>query len=334
MNKTFIIAEAGANHNRQWKMALSLIDAAKTAGADAVKFQTYSSEKLYSSKTPDFANYKNITKLIKDIELPRHWQKDLKQYCDASDIEFMSTPFDEQAVDELSVLGVKRLKIAGFEASDIRLVKYVARTGLPIIFTAGIGMGIPQVRRTVHWILEENHNADITILHGNNAYPTPMRDAALGQIAKLQELEFAVPHSVGLSDHTLGILAPPVAVALGATTIEKHFTLNCNLAGPDHRFALEPAELLDMVSNIRSIEQAQGLKESTSTSELAFEPARRSVIISSGSKAGDSLSQANTTTKRPFLPNSVPASQYYNIHGKVINKDLAINSILTWDDLT
>ena len=122
--KTFIIAEAGANHNRDFDIAKKLIDSAVDAKCDAVKFQTYSSETLYVKNTPDFAGYKNINKLIKDIELPRHWQKDLKLYCDDEGIEFMSTPFDEKAVDELYEIGVKRLKIAGFEATDPRIVKW------------------------------------------------------------------------------------------------------------------------------------------------------------------------------------------------------------------
>src|SRR5210317_1938510 len=139
MSKTFIIAEAGANHNRNFEQAKALIDVAKAAGADACKFQTYSSETLYAANTPDFAGYKNINKLIKDIELPREWQKDLKSYCDEKGIEFISTPFDEQAVQELVDLGVKRLKIARFEATDPRFVEMVASTKLPIIMSVGIG---------------------------------------------------------------------------------------------------------------------------------------------------------------------------------------------------
>ena len=133
--ETFVIAEAGANHDRNFNQALRLIDVASDAGANAVKFQTYSADTLYSKHTPDFAGYKNITKLIKDIELPREWQKDLKQYCDELDIEFMSTPFDEKAVDELVSLGVKRLKIAGFESTDWRFVDMIASTGLPLIIS-------------------------------------------------------------------------------------------------------------------------------------------------------------------------------------------------------
>ena len=148
----FVIAEAGANHNRNFKQAISLIDVAKSAGADAVKFQTYTSETLYSRNTPDFAGYKDISKLIKDIELPREWQKHLKFYCDEVGIEFMSTPFDERAVDELVALGVKRLKISGFESTDPRFVRMVASAGLPIIVSAGIGNNILSINNIISWI--------------------------------------------------------------------------------------------------------------------------------------------------------------------------------------
>ena len=172
-NKTFIIAEAGANHNRDFNQALSLIDAAVYAGADAVKFQTYSSSTLYSKNTPNFANYSNINDLIKSIELPREWQKDLKLYCDKNKIEFMSTPFDRKAVRELKEIGVKRLKIAGFESTDPRFIKMVASTGLPIIFSAGIGTNLQGISDVLRWISDVNNNPDVTVLHCNNAYPTP-----------------------------------------------------------------------------------------------------------------------------------------------------------------
>ena len=182
----FVIAEAGANHNRNFKQAISLIDVAKSAGADAVKFQTYTSETLYSRNTPDFAGYKDISKLIKDIELPREWQKHLKFYCDEVGIEFMSTPFDERAVDELVALGVKRLKISGFESTDPRFVRMVASAGLPIIVSAGIGNNILSINNIISWIKLEQKNPDITVLHCNNAYPTPDKDINLSRIDNIK----------------------------------------------------------------------------------------------------------------------------------------------------
>lgn len=325
---TFIIAEAGANHNRNFQQALSLIDVAKDAGADAVKFQTYSSNTLYSKDTPDFAGHKNINKLIENIELPREWQADLKSYCDDLGIEFMSTPFDEMAVDELVSLGVKRLKIAGFESTDPRFVKMVASPGLPLIISAGIGNNLSSIKNIINWVEEVQNNPDITILHCNNAYPTPNEDINLNTIEEIKNLYSNV--KVGLSDHTMGILAPPLAVAKGAVCIEKHFTLSRKLPGPDHPFAIEPDELKDMVKNIRIAERMCSIRDKKlSSSEKGFKKAMRSVVASRDIEAGEILSEENITTKRPFLKNSIPASKFYEILGKKVNKKIFFDSIIT-----
>ena len=183
--KTFVIAEAGANHNKNFNQALKLIEIAKESGADAVKFQTYSSETLYSKNTPNFAGYHNINQLIKDIELPRDWQKSLKAHCDMMDIEFMSTPFDEKAVEELVDLGVKRLKIAGFEATDVRFLDIVASTKLPLIISAGIGCSLDFIGKIEEVCYSRGCN-DLTILHCNNAYPTPQKDINLSTIKDIK----------------------------------------------------------------------------------------------------------------------------------------------------
>jgi len=310
---TFVIAEAGANHNRDFNQALKLIDVAKESGANAVKFQTYSSETLYSKNTPDFAGYKNINQLIKDIELPREWQKDLKQYCDEIDIEFMSTPFDEKAVDELVNLGVKRLKIAGFESTDWRFVDMVASTGLPLIISIGIGFEL----KYIGYILDivEKYGNDLTLLHCNNAYPTPIEDINLSSIKSLQG--FKNVNSIGLSDHTMSTLTPALAVAAGATTIEKHFTLDKNLPGPDHAFALEPDQLKEMIDEIIMAEiMMGGTKGKYSKSELNFTKARRSIVAKSNIKIGDILTIDNITTKRPYLEGNIAASEWFYILGK------------------
>lgn len=329
---TFVIAEAGANHNRSFKQATALIDVAVAAKADAVKFQTYSSETLYSTHTPDFGGYKNINQLIKDIELPREWQADLKSYCDDMGIEFMSTPFDEKAVDELYSLGVKRLKVAGFESTDPRLVRCVASTQLPLIITAGIGSDVAMVGNILNWVRDENPDADVTILHGNNAYPTPFDQIALGQIGVIRR---AYPDiKVGLSDHTPGIFIPPLAVAHGATTIEKHYTLSRHLPGPDHPFAIEPAELKSMVANIRLAEASSNTKQHPFTrSEEGFRKAMRSVVAAVSLKKGDTLTFANTTTKRPCLEDSIPAIEYYNVIGSTVLRDIEQDTIITYEDI-
>jgi N,N'-diacetyllegionaminate synthase len=324
---TFVIAEAGANHNRDFNQALKLIDVAKESGASAVKFQTYSSETLYSKNTPDFAGYKNINQLIKDIELPREWQKDLKQYCDEIDIEFMSTPFDEQAVDELVGLGVKRLKIAGFESTDWRFVDMVASTGLPLIISIGIGFELNKIGYILNIV--EKYGNDLTLLHCNNAYPTPIEDINLNSMTTLHGFKHV--NAIGLSDHTESTLTPSLAVAMGATVIEKHFTLDNNLPGPDHAFALEPHELKEMVDNIKLTEtMLGGSKGEYSKSELNFVKARRSIVAKSNIKVGDTLTVDNITTKRPYLEGNVVASEWFNILGKKSNKNYNTDDFIKW----
>ena len=318
MDQTFIIAEAGANHNRQWSNATKLIDAAVEAGADAVKFQTYSSETLYASNAPDFAGYKNINQLIKDIELPREWQKDLKAYCDEKGIEFMSTPFDEKAVEELLDLGVKRMKIAGFESTDPRFVNMVAETKLPIIMSAGIGFWNSYWGSMIK--IFEEHKNHLTLLHCNNAYPTPMEDVYLDSMRSLAGLKCV--NAFGFSDHTMSTLTPALAVAQGAKVIEKHFTLDRTRKGPDHPFALEPGELKKMVTLIREAEKVQGHKRGYSESETKFTNARRSVVTKIDLKAGEVLAEEHITTKRPLLEDSVSAEDYYQIIGYPISEDI------------
>ena len=334
--KTFVIAEAGANHNRDWKIAKGLIESAAKSGSDAVKFQTYSSETLYAKNTPDFAGYTDINQLIKDIELPRSWQKDLKLLCDDCGVEFMSTPFDEKAVDELYEIGVKRFKIAGFEATDPRIVQCVARTGLPMIITSGIKCDIPMMKNILEWIQDVNPEADVTFLHGNHAYPTPISQICLGQIGVLKSTSFSIPVKIGISDHTRGILIPPVAVALGAEVVEKHFTLDRNMEGPDHPFAIQPLELSIMVQNIRSVEKSMGIRESkVSESESSFVHATRSVVTKRPLKKGERLSRENITTMRPWFEDSIPASGYLEIiNGNIfIQKDIDSGTILKLSDI-
>ena len=324
--ETFVIAEAGANHDRNFNQALRLIDVASDAGANAVKFQTYSADTLYSKHTPDFAGYKNITKLIKDIELPREWQKDLKQYCDELDIEFMSTPFDEKAVDELVNLGVKRLKIAGFESTDWRFVDMVASTGLPLIIS--IGIGFKEEHLDIINDITRDYNNDVTLLHCNNSYPTPESDINLNTIPYLIQNTNC---KIGLSDHTTSTVTPALAVAAGAKVIEKHYTLDRELPGPDHTFALEPNELKEMINNIMTAENMMGtVKEEYSESELNFIKARRSIVAKTTIKQGEELNINNITTKRPYLEGNIPASEWFNTLGKKSNKNYNIDDFIKW----
>jgi sialic acid synthase SpsE len=319
MTRTFIIAEAGANHNRDFNQAISLINVAKESGADACKFQTYSSETLYSKNTQDFAGYKNINKLIKDIELPREWQSDLKKHCDSVGIEFMSTPFDEKAVDELVSIGVRRMKIAGFESTDMRFVDMVCSAKLPIIVSIGIGANIKLIDKILG-ISNKHGIEDVTFLHCNNAYPTPPTDVNLETIRLMSSDK---RYTTGFSDHTISPFTPALAVAAGANVIEKHFTLSKFLSGPDHPFALEPFELKTMVEHIRYTESCMGIKNYDFTeSELSFKNAMRSVVSSKPIKKGDTFSHENITTKRPYINGAVPAISYFDIIGKVSKTDI------------
>lgn len=323
--KTFIIAEAGANHNRDFEQAKALIDVAKESGADACKFQTYSSETLYSKNTQDFAGYKDINKLIKNIELPREWQSDLKLYCDEVGIEFMSTPFDEVAVQQLVDIGVKRMKIAGFESTDLRFVDMVASAGLPLIVSLGIGSDFSIIPRIMD-IASNRGVDDVTFLHCNNAYPTPAEDANLDTI---KSLALDTRYRTGISDHTMSTLTPALAVAAGATVVEKHFTLSKRLSGPDHPFALEPHELKEMVDHIRYAELCMGHKGNTLTqSEKNFQNAMRSVVTKSNLKDGDVLTIDNITTKRPYVEGAVPAINFFDVLGHPINGSIGEDSQL------
>lgn len=336
--KTFIIAEAGANHNKNWDFVKKMVMSASSAGANAIKFQHYTSGKLYSKETPDFGAYKDIPSLISSIEIPREWCKDLKSLCDDFGIEFMSTPFDEDAVDLLYNAGVKRMKIAAFEATDPRLVRHVASTKLPIIFSAGIGSGPKQVQKTLSILFDVNPDADVTILHCNSSYPTPFSDINLGQLWVLRQM-FGRIASIGLSDHTPGILIPPVAVALGARVIEKHFTLSRCLPGPDHPFAIEPDELHTMCRNIRDVESSLGLKvqdrltPSEAANEMKF--ALRSLVARRQIKPGEVLTPENTTTKRPYVDGNVSASNYDEIIGRFIAREVIDeDAMITHDKIT
>lgn len=328
---TLIIAEAGANHNQDLNTAKNLVDAAYNAGCDICKFQTYKAEKLFSTHTEEVNGYKNIHGIFKSMELPRSWQKELKQYCEDKGIEFMSTPFDEEAVDQLYDLGVRRFKVSGFESTDLRFIKYVASTKLPVIISAGIGTDINFIQEILD-VCNEVNNTNITILHCNNAYPTPIEDTNLMTIPKIIE-KYNI--QVGFSDHTLGILAPSIAVSLGAQVIEKHFTLSKKSKGLDHFFALEPNELKEMVQTIRVTEKMMTIKKKTSKSEELNLQGQRSVIAKNSIKKGEIFSEENLTTKRPFYEGAVHAKDYFRIIKKkeIAIKDYSKDEFILWNQI-
>lgn len=333
MNNIHICGEIGANHDRRIKQAFSMIDLCAEVGCNSAKFQTYSSEKMYSKYTPDFDKYKNIPELIKSIELPREWQKDLKQYCDNKNIEFISTPFDYKAVDELVELGIKRIKIASFEATDEIFVRYIGNTNLPIIFSTGL-MNQSEIIKTISWLLEE-HCPDITVLHCISSYPTLDNEIQLWRLKYLKNLinkEFNKINNIhiGFSDHTHGTLASSLSVMEGVIFIEKHITLSKRLSGPDHPFALEPLELKELVNNIRKSEVMYGqYGQDRPLCEKEMKKASRSVIAKRKLKVGETITIDDIVTKRPYLGQQYyHASEYREVLGKKVLTEIKEDEII------
>jgi len=330
----FIVAEAGANHNRDLSMGKELIDVAARAGADAVKFQTYSAETLYSKKTPRFTYLERLTSketwnLIKEIELPREWQAELAAHAAARGIAFFSSPFDYRAVDELDALGVPAFKIASFEIVDLPLIRYAAAKRRPMIISTGLA-----TYEDVQDALEAcwaAGNRDVVLLQCASLYPAPPARMNLRAIATLRQA-FGVP--VGLSDHTLGIHVASAAVGLGACVVEKHFTLSRSLPGPDHPFAVEPAELAEMVRQIREVEAALGdgrkLGPAPDEEEM-HQKARRSLIAARRIPKGTRIERDMIAIKRPgfgIRPKFVDL-----VLGRVAKVDVDEDTVLTWEML-
>ena len=246
----FIIAEAGSNHNKSLSQAKRLIDVAKEAGVDAVKFQTFQAEKLTASKrdTPLF-------KTLKNYELPKKWHQELLKYANLKGLVFLSTPFDERGVNLLEDIGVLAFKVASGDITHFPLLMYIAKKGRPIILSTGAST-LREVESALG-VISNSGNEQIILLHCVVQYPANLKEVNLRALTLMEEV---FPYPIGLSDHTLGKLVPLGAVALGAKVVEKHFTLDRTLPGPDHPFALEPAELKEMVREIRSLEKALGKK--------------------------------------------------------------------------
>lgn len=328
----FVIAEAGANHNRDLSMARALIDVAVDAGADAVKFQTYSAETLYSKKTPRFSYLEGVSAkdtwdLIKEIELPREWQGELAAYAAKRGIFFLSTPFDHRAVEELAALGVPAYKIASFEIVDLPLISHAAAKGRPMILSTGLA-SYEDIADAVEACVSAG-NRDIVLLQCASLYPAPAARMNLRAMATMRHA-FAVP--TGLSDHSLGIHVAAAAVALGAKVVEKHFTLDRSLPGPDHPFAVEPGELKEMVRHIREVEAAlgDGLKLGPAPEEQEMhQKARRSLVASRAIPRGVVIDRSMIAIKRPGY--GIRPKLIDLLVGRVAKVDIEEDTVLTWD---
>ena len=303
MQKVFVIAEAGVNHNGSIDMAKKLIDAAAAAGADAVKFQTFKTE-LSLTKSAPKAGYQITNtgesesqfEMVKKLELSFGDFKDLKGYCEEKNIEFMSTPFDLPSVELLASLGVKKFKLASGEIVNLPLMRAIGRQKLPVIISTGM-CTLQEVHDAIA-CLKQSGATEISVLHCNTEYPSPMKDLNLNAMKTIAE---STKCPVGYSDHSLGIEACIAAVALGAVIIEKHFTLDKTLPGPDHVASLNPAELKEMVRCIRNVELALGssTKQPSPSEYQNIKIARKSIVASKHIKKGEKFSPDNLATKRP-----------------------------------
>ncbi|MFD2514243.1 N-acetylneuraminate synthase [Pontibacter locisalis] len=307
MEKVLIIAEAGVNHNGDLNQAKRLIDAAKDAGADYVKFQTFKTE-LSVSRNAKKAEYQILNsgdnvesqfEMLKKLELSEEAHHELISYCKAKGIKFFSTGFDFKSLHFLKSLGLEVAKVPSGELVNLPYLRIVAKNFPQIILSTGMG-DMEEVRAAYNILIENGtKHENITILHCNTEYPTPMEDVNLRAMNAIKE-ELGV--KVGYSDHTLGIEVPIAAVALGATVIEKHFTLDRNLPGPDHRASLEPEELKAMVTAIRNVEKAisgSGRKEPSSSEKKNKAIVRKSIVAAEDIKEGELFSEENLTIKRP-----------------------------------
>lgn len=303
MDKVLIIAEAGVNHNGSLDNAKKMVDAAKNAGVDIVKYQTFDVDSM-TSKNADMAEYqkenigavKSQKDMLLGLTLTKDEFRELSEYCVEKNIKFLSTPFDIDSIYFLNELGCDIWKIPSGEITNYPYLVEIAKTGKPIILSTGM-CELAEVEAALN-LLKENGAGEVSLLHCTTEYPTPYEDVNLKAMQTLKD-KFGL--MVGYSDHTKGIEVPIAAVAMGATIIEKHFTLDKNMEGPDHKASLEPDELKAMVDSIRNIEKAlgNGVKKPANSEIKNIAIARKSIVAKSDIAEGEIFTEYNITTKRP-----------------------------------
>lgn len=326
----FIIAEAGVNHNGSLKLAKLLVDAAKVAGADCIKFQTFIAENLISQSAPKAEYQKQTTggstsqlEMVKNLELTFSEFNDLYEYCKKCNIEFMSTGFDFDSIDFLADLGIKRWKIPSGEITNLPYLEKIASYMQPIILSTGMST-MEEVKAAVGAIRKVGNN-DITVLHCTTEYPAPFAAINLKAMNTMGEV-LQLP--IGYSDHSKGIEVSIAAVALGAQVIEKHFTLDRDMEGPDHIASLEPAELKALVSSIRNVELSlgDGLKKPTISEYSNIHIVRKSLVAKKEIKAGDKFSVENITAKRPG--SGISPMMWHEVLGKTAIRDFQADELI------
>lgn len=328
-NPVFVIAEAGINHNGSFKLAKKMVDQAKKIGVDCIKFQTHIAEKemLKSNIKPGNISKKTLWSIIKNSELTEEEERRIQKYCKQKKILFLSTPFSIEAVDRLEKLKIPAYKIGSGELTNLPLLHRIARTKKPVILSSGMSE-INEIKNSVNFFKKQH--IPLILLQTTSMYPSNYKDINLGVIEKFQKL-FNIP--IGLSDHSPGIYAALGAVAKGACLIEKHFTLDKNLPGPDQKISLDPAEFSELVKGCKAVKSALGTSKKILTKEkpiLKF--ARESVVSLRKISKGETFSEKNITTKRPAT-GDIPAKDFYKIVGKLAKRDISNNMQLSKNDV-
>lgn len=329
-NKTFIIAEAGVNHNGSFELAKQLVDKAVWAGADCIKFQTFNSKNLVS-KNAQKAEYQKKTtdssesqlEMLKKLELSKEEFIELRDYCNQKGIMFLSTPFDLESIDFLASIGVKTWKIPSGEITNYPFLRAIGKRKESVIMSTGM-CTLDEVRDAIK-VLKDFGTTDITLLHCTTEYPAPYDSVNLNAMLTLQN-EFAF--KVGYSDHTNGIEIPVAAVAMGATVIEKHFTLDKNMEGPDHKASLEPEELKQMVQSIKNVDAAlgDGAKQPSDVEKKNIAIARKSIVAACDIKKGEMFTEENLTAKRPG--NGISPMNWAEVLGKIAKRDFSEDELI------
>jgi N,N'-diacetyllegionaminate synthase len=337
--KTFVIAEAGVNHNGRLDLALALVERAAEAGADAVKFQTFTADTLVAKGTATVA-YQNRSghadqhEMIRSLELSHEAHGALAHRARELGIEFMSTAFDAASADYLVRLGVRRVKVPSGEVTNLPFLRHLAGYGLPVILSTGmadldeVGTAVETIREAQRGLAPSPDN--LTVLHCTSAYPTPDEDVNLSAMVTIARA-FSVP--VGYSDHTFGTFVSPVAVALGARVIEKHVTLDRSLPGPDHSASLEPGELKAMIADIRRVELlvGDGVKAARPSELEARQLVRRGLKAARPLPAGHVIRESDIAILRPA--EGIAPGEYEKVVGRRLATAVSEGSALTWEAL-
>lgn len=331
---TLIIAEAGVNHNGDINLAFELIEAAVLAGADIVKFQSFQSHNLASPIAEKATYQKETTEasesqlaMLQKLELSPEQHQQLVNYCKGFDIEFLSTAFDCNSVDLLSSIGLRRWKIPSGEITNLPYLRKIGSLNLPVILSTGMA-NLGEIEAAINVLEISGMLRDqITVLHCTTEYPAPFHEVNL---RAMQTISQAFGVSVGYSDHTAGISVPIAAVAMGATIIEKHLTLDCTMDGPDHRASLEPEQFKAMVQEIRTIEKVlgDGIKVPTMSERENKLIARKSLVAACPIKAGEQFVAQNIIAKRPGY--GISPMQWDELIGRTANRDYSVNELIDW----